>query len=73
MEVWVEIGIYMVKIFFPYCSPSFHFLYFSLSFSPLFLSFFFLSSSFLIHIFFSFSSSLLFGYCNFLREEEDNI
>ena len=64
----------MVKVFFQYCSPYFHFIYFSLSFSPHFLSFFlfvFFFSSF--HIFFSFSSSLLFGHCNLLREEEDNI
>ena len=51
------------KIVFSYSSPSFHFLYSSLSFSPLFLFLliffpsFFLSSSF--HIVFSFSSSLL--------------
>ena len=68
----------MGRDIFPYF-PSFHFLYSSLSFSPHFLSFFlffvFFFSSF--HIFFSFSSSFLssffFGYCNFLREEEDNI
>ena len=48
------------KIVFPYCSPSFHFLYSSLSFSPHFLSFFlfvlFFSS---FHIVFSFSPYLL--------------
>ena len=53
----------MVKVFFPYCSPSFHFLYFSLSFSPhslsLFLFVFFFSS---FHIVCSFSSSPLFFF-----------
>ena len=46
----------MVKVFFPYCSPSFHFLYFSLSFSPHFFPSFFLSSSF----------SFSFSYCLFI-------
>ena len=71
----VEIGIYMVKIFFPYGSP-FHFLYSSLSFSPHFLSFFlfvFFFSSFNIVFHFLLLFFLLFGYYNFLREEEDNI
>ena len=68
-------GIYMVEIVFTYFSPSFHLFDSSLSFSPPFLSFFlfvFFFSSF--HIFFSSSSFtfLLFAYCNFFREEEDN-
>ena len=48
------------KIVFPYCSPSFHFLYSSLSFSPPFLSFFlfvFFFSSFQIFLLFFFFSS----------------
>ena len=56
-------GIYMVEIGFLYFSPSFHFSYSSLSFSPPFFSFFlfvFFFPSF--HIFFSFSSSLLFFF-----------
>ena len=67
-------GIEMVEMIFPYFSPSFHFSYSSLPFSPPFLSFFlfvFFFSSF--HIFFSFSSSLLFfffAYCNFLEKKK---
>ena len=51
------------KIVIPYCSPSFHFLYFSLSFSPHFLSFFlfvFFFSSFQIFLLFFFFSSFFF-------------
>ena len=66
-------SITVVEIDFPYFSPSFHFSYSSLPFSPPFLSFFlfvFFFSSF--HIFFSFSSSffLLFAYCNFLKKKK---
>ena len=61
-------GIDMVEIDFPYFSPSFHFSYSSLPFSPPFISFslfvLFFSS---FHIFFPFSSSsfLLFAYVTF--------
>ena len=64
------------KIIFSYCSPSFHFLiplfYFLLIF---FLSLFFSSSflHFILSFHFLLLFFLLFGYGNFLREEEDNI
>ena len=58
---------------FPYCFPSFHFLIPPFLFLLIFFPCFFLSSSFLRFIFFfSFSSSLLFVYCNLFIEEEDN-
>ena len=63
----------MVEIDFSYFSPSFHFCYSSLPFSPPFMSFslfvFFFSS---FHIFFSFSSSyfLLFAYYKFLEKKK---
>ena len=47
------------KDIFPYCSPSFHFLYFSLFFLLIFFPSFFLSSSFL-HFILSFHFLLLF-------------
>ena len=61
-------GIEVVEIDFPYFYPSFHFSYSSLPFYPPFISFslfvFFLSS-FHIVFSFSFSSFILFAYCNF--------
>ena len=62
------------KDIFPILFSFFSRSYSSLSFSPPFLSFLlfvFFFSSFQIFLLF-FSSSLLFVYCNFLREEEDN-
>ena len=57
---------------FPILFSFFSLSYSSLSFSPPFLSFFlfvFFFSSFQIFLLFF----LFFGYCNFLREDEDNI
>ena len=60
MEVMGRDGIYMVKIVFPYCSPSFHLLILLFLFLLIFFPSFFLSSSFLQFIFFlSFSSSCI--------------
>ena len=71
MEVMGRDSIYMVKIVFPYCSPSFHFLILLFLFLLIFFPSFFLSYSFLLfHIFFSFSSSLLFVYCNFFEKKK---
>ena len=73
MEVMVRDGIYMVRIIFPYCSPSFHFLIPLFLFLLILFPSFFLSSSFLLfHIFFSFSSFFFLDIITF-REEEDNI
>ena len=57
MEVWLEIGIYMVKIVFPYFSPSFHFLILLFLFLLILFPSFFLSPSFLHYIFFFYFSS----------------
>ena len=60
LEVMGRDDIYMVKIVFPYCSPSFHFLSPLFLFLLIFFPFFFLSSSFLLfHLFFPFASSFL--------------
>ena len=67
-------GIDVVEIDFSYFSPSFHFSYSSLPFSPLFISFSLLSSSFLHFIFSSLFLLLLFFFLLIIifREEEDN-
>ena len=73
MEVMGRDGIYMVRIVFPYCSPSFHFLIplflfssfsFLLSFCLLLFFFFIFSSLFLLLFF------LIFVYCNFFEKKK---
>ena len=56
-------GIDVVKIDFPYFSLSFHFSYSSLPFSPPFISFSLLFSSFLHFIFSSLLLSLISSFC----------